>query len=108
MRPQQKIGVTFLFSGDDISVAFELPPFCTESQRVENAEKLGAFLAVISQGKLVPVVTYSLAKYGIVNQREPEAQHVLKSMHLAMGVDSDGLLDAPLVSPLDAFTIRRD
>lgn len=108
MRRQHKIGVSFTFSGDDMSVGFDLPAFCTESERVENAEKLGAFLALINQGKLVPVVTYSLAKYGIVNQREPEAQHVLRSMHLAMGAESDILTDAPMVSPLDAFTIRRD
>jgi hypothetical protein len=108
MRKEQQIGIRFSLSGEDISVSFDLPSFCTDSQRVENAEKLGAFLAVINKGGMAPVMMYSLAKYGIVSQREPEAQHVLKTMHLAMGVGSDTMDEAPLVSPLDAFVVRRD
>ena len=108
--PANLIGISLSVEGEEFDIKFELPDHVSDEDKIENAQKLGSFLAILQQGKLASLLTFSAAKWGVVNRREEEAQILIKSVHVGMDLKMvDGeIVEPPLVSPLDAFVMRKD
>lgn len=104
------IGISLSVEGEEFDVKFNLPDHISEEDKAHNAEKLGNFLTILQQGKLASLLTFSAAKWGVIGKREEEAQILIKTMHVGMDLNmvNGEIAEPPLVSPLDAFVIRKE
>jgi hypothetical protein len=104
------IGISLQIQGEEFEIKFDMPDSVSDKQKIENAEKMGHFIGILQQGKLASLLTYSAAKWGIVGRRDDEAQIMIGAMHVSMNLNMiDGkIVDPPLVSPMDAFVMRKE
>jgi hypothetical protein len=108
--PTNLVGISLSVEGEEFDVKFHLPDHVSEDDKAHNAEKIGTFLAILQQGKLASLLTFSAAKWGVINKREEEAQILIRTMHVGMNLNVVGgeIVEPPLVSPLDAFVMRKE